>query len=507
MIMLLFSTILNTNETLNKDLFIKLVFETIQNSTFEENKIPNLKWHGEESIEFSEKNLSLKVEDFRKGNRIAAKYEKKAEDGAIWDTEYVFNAIDRKLSIRLERSYSEDALKQSDLYSGPYFIKKLIDRNVLERDGELDISYRPHIIDDTNRHIINDLEKNMSSFKLPVVLVSSVNHKDTEGQGGIYYLAHNLKGAAHVLFENEIKMEEVDGEEKFVKPHCDIDIYYPNNVMEPFHFSCEDEVITDPLRLRLANEVMRYTNSQLIEEEMTWMGVNNMITSEAMKQTLAEMLKKEDAKKAAEAKVAQMRESMDEEVAKHKEEATKEAEAEANELLETFDNELRNLTDKVQELSEVIIKLKAENAGLQSKLVGQDATPVIHEGEEKELYTGEMKEIVMYFLEDVLEKSVNPDSRAYHVLQDLVKANSFSHRMKQSLDDIDSNIKTYRRMDASTRKILEDIGFVISNDGKHYKLKYYDDDRYWEILGKTPSDNARGRGGKNAAADLKKILL
>ena len=52
-------------------------------------------------------------------------------------------------------------------------------------------------------------------------------------------------------------------------------------------------------------------------------------------------------------------------------------------------------------------------------------------------------------------------------------------------------------MDRPLRQGLADIGFTITEDGKHYKLTYYGDSRYWTALSKTPSDT---REGKNAAS-------
>ena len=43
---------------------------------------------------------------------------------------------------------------------------------------------------------------------------------------------------------------------------------------------------------------------------------------------------------------------------------------------------------------------------------------------------------------------------------------------------------------------MKDLGFEITEEGKHYKLTYYGDDRYQATFAKTPSDF---RSGKNDA--------
>lgn len=50
-------------------------------------------------------------------------------------------------------------------------------------------------------------------------------------------------------------------------------------------------------------------------------------------------------------------------------------------------------------------------------------------------------------------------------------------------------------MSGRLRQDLEDLGFEIT-EGKHYKLTYYGDGRYYTVFAKTPSD---GRSGKNNA--------
>ena len=47
--MLLFSTTLNTTERLNKESFVKLIFKTIRENPYDENKIPNLEGRVERS--------------------------------------------------------------------------------------------------------------------------------------------------------------------------------------------------------------------------------------------------------------------------------------------------------------------------------------------------------------------------------------------------------------------------------------------------------------------------
>jgi hypothetical protein len=59
-------------------------------------------------------------------------------------------------------------------------------------------------------------------------------------------------------------------------------------------------------------------------------------------------------------------------------------------------------------------------------------------------------------------------------------------------------------MDAKLRATLKKLGFSILEDGKHFKIKFNDDNRYMFAFPKSPSDH---RGGKNMASDICKKLF
>lgn len=51
---------------------------------------------------------------------------------------------------------------------------------------------------------------------------------------------------------------------------------------------------------------------------------------------------------------------------------------------------------------------------------------------------------------------------------------------------------------------LQELGFEITEDGKHYKLTYYGDNRYFTSVAKTPSDN---RTGNNTAGNICRDMM
>ncbi|MCI6067128.1 MAG: hypothetical protein MR707_02700 [Galactobacillus timonensis] len=55
----------------------------------------------------------------------------------MWDTDYVMNFNERKMAIRLDRSYYAEALMSSMRFSTPHFITLLIENGYVADDGNL----------------------------------------------------------------------------------------------------------------------------------------------------------------------------------------------------------------------------------------------------------------------------------------------------------------------------------------------------------------------------------
>ena len=167
--MLLFSTILDIEKTLTKDKFIKLVLKWNQGSPHESNVIKGINWKGERNIRYGDQNLWIAIEEYRNKNIIAVRFEKTEQDGAVWDTDYVMNFEEMKMSIRLDRSYLEEALIIDSKFSTPHFITLLIEQGYVKKDGLLDVLKKPIFIDNNNIQLLTDIINGKTMYKLPVV--------------------------------------------------------------------------------------------------------------------------------------------------------------------------------------------------------------------------------------------------------------------------------------------------------------------------------------------------
>lgn len=476
--MLLFSTLLEINDTMTKDAFIKLVLEWNQGSPHAENVIPNIEWNGERNIRYGNDKLWLAIEEYRNEDIIAVRYEKTEEDGVVWDTDYVMNFKKMRLSVQLDRSYLEEALVIDPKFSTPHFITLLINHGYLKDDGALPVNRNPIFVRDDNVCLLTDVINKVSRYRLPVVYVSKT--QAGEDPVDIWKMAGRLKGVAHVLVEENTKLNNI------IRVKCDdeneyngaIGIYFPNDAYGNKKVLYRKYEGGDDAQLeRAVRHVIQYSNSQMINRLYTWQGVNNALLRDRLNAKGAELFAAEIEKKRA----------VDE----------------ADELIESVDEDIRKLKSQVEALTRANESLMYENQGLRSKLSNIDKVPIIYLGEEEDFFSDEIKAILIEIIEQALPQCVSK-SRRKDVLEDIVKANDCRHRAEENSERIKNLLKGYRNLSGVARRELMDMGFEIEDDGKHIKLVYYGDGRYMVTMPKTPSDN---RSGKNVASEIIKIMF
>lgn len=476
--MLLFSTTLPINDTLTKDAFIALVIEWNQGSPHPNNVIAGIDWHGERNIRYGNDHLWMEIEEYRNQNVIAIRYEKIEADGVIWDTDYVMNFNAMKMSIRLDRSFMEEALTVDPNFSTPHFITLLINHGYLKNDGDLPVQRQPVLIDENNIEKLSNIINGSIRYRLPVVYISKTF--DNKDPIDVWFLASKLKGAAHVLVQkgtwlNSRLRRLCEDKNEYLGA---IGIYYPNPAVAHKkllyrEYTGSQQVLFE----KVVRTVIQYGNSQNVDSLYTWQGVSNALLTDRLENQRAERLAAEKAKQ--------------------------QTEAETDQLLETFDDDFQKLQEQVKELTRVNEALRQENDGLHAKLSATDSVPILCLGDEDEFYQGEIKDMVLSILCDALPGLVEKSRRA-DVIHDIINSNEYQHLSEHRAETIKRLLRDYTGMPSRLRQDLTDFGFVITDDGKHYKLTYYGDGRYQTIFAKTPSD---GRAGKNNAAAIIKSML
>lgn len=481
--MILFSAILNIKETLTKDVFISLVLEWNRNSPHKSNIIENIDWGGEHSFRFGDEKLFIAAQEYKAGDILALRYEKSDADGLIWDTDYIMNFKERRMAVRLERSIREDALKVSPVFSTPQFISYLIENRYLEEDGPLECLQTPLFINSENACTCADIISGRVQHRLPVVYVSLT--PEGECPVNCFNLAYRLKGLAHVLIpENEHIQVLFKGLCKDELPQeGKISIYFPgiSGKNKTFIYRAsggEDAELFD----RITGYIIDLENSKLTGSEYTWQGVSNAILLEKLDAGLLQLKNEETKRLMAEAQ-----------------------KSEAEELVDAVDEELSDLQSRIEALTKENSRLQFENQSLHAARVSSGRTkPLLSYGEEEDLFDGEIKAIILSVLEGVLSNT-EPQSRRAHVLSDIINGNGgYNKSIEEREKQLKEMLRSYRTITAALRKQLTDMGFEITEDGKHYKLTYFNDPRYWTSVSKTSSDN---RAGMNIAGTIIRTMF
>lgn len=166
-------------------------------------------------------------------------------------------------------------------------------------------------------------------------------------------------------------------------------------------------------------------------------------------------------------------------------------EAEVNAILDSFEDEMSALRLRINELA-------VENQALKRKKASVEGTPILYAGNEKDLYPGEIKDMVLSVLSESLDNIQNR-TRKKDIIQDVVDNNDYQKTGQKRAKEIKNTMKGYERMTSGIQKVLKDNGFEIVDTRNHYKVSYYGDKRYQTSLSKTPSDH---RTGQNTTRNL-----
>ena len=477
--MLLFSTILDINPHMTKEDFVRLLIEWNQSSLYHANIIPDMEWDGNYPSHFGNENLWLEIGEYQNENILFSRFEKKEEDGIIWDTDYIMNFNTMKLSIRLDRSFLVDALSLEEDFSTPYFISLLIKKGYVKDDKDLPIQYHPLMVNTHNQNILTDLIAGKSQYKLPVVYVTKT-FLEKDYPFNIKTLASRLKGAAHVLAQDFNDPDLIIEDEYETENDGAVGIYFPNKTMGHRKYPYRSYTGSSKIFMeKIIHAVIQYHCTITVDRLYTWQGVNNALLIDRLssqrkghEESLKELLSLEQANK------------------------------ETEELLTSVDIELQDYQEEIRKLTRENEKLQQENFGLKMKLDENLKRPCIYFGDETDFYHGEIKDFVLSSLKDAL-KNVEDKSRRADVLNDILEHNDYLALSSKKAEQLKTILKTYDGLNAKTRQELMDLGFEITEEGKHYKLTYYGDGRYTTVYAKTPSDNRAGKN--NSSTTIKKV--
>jgi len=475
--MLLYSTILRIDDTLTKEAFLDLVIKWNLESPHDENVITELReWDGNRNNRYGNEWLWLDIEEYRNKNIIAVRFEKKEAEGAVWNTDYIMNFDEMRMAIRLDRSYTEDALMEDTAFSTPHFLTLLIEGGYLKDDNGLAILRDGLVISEDNLDILTRIINGEVKYKLPVVYVSKTvyNHDPVN----IRWLCSKLKGVAHILVENDKRLNYR------IRTACNdmneynggIGVYFPNGSHRRFYYRAyigSDRILFD----KVIRSVLQYVNAQTVPLLYTWPGVNNSLLTDRLNSQRQERQEAENARE--------------------------KAENEVEEYLGAFDEDLEKYKKQIDELTRANTSLQLENQGLRAKLSGAESVPILYLGDEDEFFQGEIREMILDAVSEAL-KGTTAKTRRADVLNDILTNNDYQNIRAERERQIKTMFRDYKSLSGTLRQQLVDLGFKITEDGKHYRLAYYGDGRYKTTIAKSGSD---WREGKNIASTILKNMM
>ena len=476
--MILFLTTLDIGEFVTQEDFIKLVLEWNAGSRYEENIVKGIEWCGERTVRYGDSKLWLEFVEYAEREILAVRHEKITADGVVWASDFVMNFGTHRLTIQLDRTYSEEALVMGAYFSTPHFITLLIEKGFLAKDRDLPVLRTPIAVTDVDLEMCKRAFTEDNGYRLPVVFVSRT--AEDKFPLSITWLASRLKGAAHVLVEESA--ESCAEIRKFFKmgnePFGAVRIYYPLGTVRHKKFRFRSATGNEDVRLeKVIRHVIQYGIAQRVDRFCTWNGVNGAVLNNQLDHQIA--------------------------VRKNAETEKLRAEAEKDEVYETFSEDLQALQERVAELMKANEALRYENQGLRAKYASSDAVPMLYFGDEEEFYEGEIRDMVLGALDEALA-ATEKATRKGDILEDVLENNVYQHLSDERKQKVKALFKGYKSLTGAMRQELMALGFEITEAGKHYKLTYGGDARYMVTMAKTPSDN---RSGINNAALISKKML
>ena len=175
--------------------------------------------------------------------------------------------------------------------------------------------------------------------------------------------------------------------------------------------------------------------------------------------------------------------------------------AEVNDFAEAFDAEIRAKQSRIDEAEREIARLQGEVR--RSQGISPLSGGVLEPGAEQEYYAGELRDALVFALGIAL-KSLDPDGRRRDLIDAVLVANPPSTTADDYAERIKRTFAASGDLTGNARRVLEDLGFEIVDEGRHYKAVFQGDGRYTFTISKTSSDH---RAGKNLASVILRTLF
>ncbi len=430
-------------------------------------KILSNEKHITDGCKFTAENETITFHQYSDGEELGAfRHENLDTSGTHWITEVSAAKLNNHFWISIQLSAdSELPVEKVEFGKRPYILKTIMTKIGGGYDGLLPVSDKPYYLSEDEINLAADLITANADCVMPVVYVS-VNDKN-ETHINTKQLAQWLSGMAHVVveptrgFSFEL-MHHVYNENAYGGA---VAIYWPDGIGKWLFLPKGEHAQPQNMQKSISYKVRNSLLSQRTKRECRWGYVQERIFK---------------------AKLEELKDSGSEKV---------------DDYVALFDKELIAKDEEIQRLESEINRLKYGGYDGQEEKTNNNT--IVLNGAENDLYQAERLAIIIDAL-SAARDAAEAYSRRKDVLVDLIEQNSQDGERETILAAMKSMLKSYKSMSSSDRRTLENIGFSITEEGKHYKLTFRDDQRYSFTLSKTGSDF---RGGLNAFSDLRRRMF
>lgn len=411
--------------------------------------------------------LSLRVDQLG-GSASSVRYHR--EDGQLhWTSLVTFSGGPELTPVVAIRVFCEAANPSVVVPSAkkPVFVRLIFDRLGGGLDDQLQVDEEPRTVGAQDLPAVISFITGKGQNRLPVVYVSSGfnGHPKVDP----VKLARKLAGMAHVLVEpsREYSLElrdQVGGQNAFGGT---VGIYWPGGDGRRTHIRHADFESRSALLDAVVDEVrMALVNRRPLDR----------CTFAAVQETLARQ----------EIEVLKGRESLA-----------------IDEYAKVFDGEMEAHALKLADAEREIARLASEVRMYEARHPLEDGL-TLSVGQERDLYPNEISAMVLRVLAEYYESS-SGDTRRRDLIKAILDSNVEGAFAADAKARIKEALRGYVKMDSKVKKEFEELGFEISNQGKHPKLLFRSDDRYTFTLASTGGDSQHG--GLNAASALSRLLF
>lgn len=173
-----------------------------------------------------------------------------------------------------------------------------------------------------------------------------------------------------------------------------------------------------------------------------------------------------------------------------------------DEYIEAFDQTLKENAERLASAEAEISRLENE-LRINTRQSHANSQHPFDFGKEQDFFPGEISDVILDAIR-LAASGAQSGSRRSHILHAVQEANKSTGGAPSRREKLKSLLRGYKSMDKDASSGLRELGFSISEEGKHYKLVYNDDGRYTFSLPKTGGDH---RGGLNSVSDIGKNIF